>query len=605
LAQEICLSAAPAPVVVHIAGMPSRQSGVVALTSQDDNSSDVGSAAGGLSARSGSKSASSTLRSVKTSVTALVPGILTARWSRPRSARRGSKDGASVCDEEEIFINMLAKATFERSLSEEEVMAVLATCPEVAWLAECSRRMPLPEGWCKLQAKSSNPRPRFQCEKTGGVSDTPPHFQHFVHLAKLITYARQSPAEAATAREHVQATIRTVNSDMEELAKAWSGPHLDPDTGAQYYYCPATEVSTWENPFQGEMFLACVAERLLDSCAFKTETPAGESAEAGLASAGDMSSARQSRNTAAGVKRSGVAKAAANDRGAACTTGATGAPAAEGESDAWAALDDLIEIGYKPTEKPPTEQAWDAVSQLLAAQTAPGAKNLETSKPAAAAARPAIAPAPGAAAPSPATAPSAAAQTAAVVPSAAAPAAVTAAAAAAADLRPAADMAATAAVNPQEADAAAEVRALRSTVMRLEQQVADLQSKGQATGPPTEGAKGVSPEDMAALWQAMAALDARVHQKGANVETTSKENICRNDATHQAMAPTSKVPSTLPRADAPRSELDRVLSPRRRDIDQRAELFEGGAGPGAKAAGGYQTLKQLPKAPKGLAAGTR
>jgi len=193
---------------------------------------------------------------------------LPARLMRPRSANTQSSSLATQNeegqDEElEAFTKRLLTGIYGQPLQASHAQDALAACPELHWLAECSRRMPLPPGWSRVPSKAEPAgKLLYRCDATSGVSDTPPCFRHFVELGRRVANTRASPQEALENIACIRSLLDEVNAELMSLEQKWSGPHRDPSTQAEYYHCASTDTSSWEYP--GALMMTMLAKRGLE-----------------------------------------------------------------------------------------------------------------------------------------------------------------------------------------------------------------------------------------------------------------------------------------------------------------------------------------------------
>jgi len=154
---------------------------------------------------------------------------------------------------------------YGEALAQDAASRVMKSCPEVEWLAQCGIGAPLPATWIK---KASRKAVFFINTKTGEESQVMPQFSHFALMARLVLKARQSKNDAHKALARVAALRDNIFEEAAALLKGWSGPHIDPSSGAEFFYCQAKGESSWTNPAASETYVAYVADRLLHSAAF-------------------------------------------------------------------------------------------------------------------------------------------------------------------------------------------------------------------------------------------------------------------------------------------------------------------------------------------------
>eukprot|EP00931_Biecheleriopsis_adriatica_P003748 TRINITY_DN105517_c0_g1_i1.p1 TRINITY_DN105517_c0_g1~~TRINITY_DN105517_c0_g1_i1.p1 ORF type:complete len:529 (+),score=82.30 TRINITY_DN105517_c0_g1_i1:50-1636(+) len=196
----------------------------------------------------------------------------------PCHSGRGSK----ACN---ITPELLLQQLYEQPLTREQKAAVLTACPEVPWLADCACRCPLTPAWREvwLQRDSIEIRePAYINDGTGEVSDVPPQLQHFVSLAWFLVRARLQPEHAERMAARIGAMMESAFKQVRSLSACWTGPHLDPSSGRDYFHCTSAGVSSWQNPCKELTFVARCAERLLQSSAFQKQPNAALQDQDGL-----------------------------------------------------------------------------------------------------------------------------------------------------------------------------------------------------------------------------------------------------------------------------------------------------------------------------------
>lgn len=215
------------------------------------------------------------------------PSDSKASRSAPSAPVKEAAEGDNV--EVDALTRKMLAAVYEQPLAEEQAAVVLGICPEVSWLVQCTLRSPLPPGWRQRSNGS------YVNSETGEKSALSPILDSFAKLARLALHARQAPSTAATAA----AWVRRARDDA--LKKAlrqqdeWTGPHLDESAGAEYYHNSSTGTSTWSSPFAPDMYLAHVADRLLQSEAFPTRSSEDPTLEDVAA---EIQTARQAQKSA-------------------------------------------------------------------------------------------------------------------------------------------------------------------------------------------------------------------------------------------------------------------------------------------------------------------
>merc|ERR1711862_506562 len=93
-------------------------------------------------------------------------------------------------------------------------------------------------------------------------------FMFFAALAKYALHARQNPSSAACAAQWVLHHRECVLRKALSIQESWSGPHMYEATHTEYWHCQETGISSWTNPAAQIIFLATVADQLLQSSAF-------------------------------------------------------------------------------------------------------------------------------------------------------------------------------------------------------------------------------------------------------------------------------------------------------------------------------------------------
>jgi len=177
------------------------------------------------------------------------------------------QNSAEAAEEEVSATKALLSEIYERRFADEEAWSVLSSCPEIGWLVECYCRAPLPPNWRKSNLIAGE-APRFANEDTGEVTTSPPWFKYFTRLAQLVLRARLVSSSAGQAKYLVRTILQETRALAGSLEARWSGPHIDPSTESEYYHCPESGVSVWDNPSSWAKFVVSVAEKLLESDAF-------------------------------------------------------------------------------------------------------------------------------------------------------------------------------------------------------------------------------------------------------------------------------------------------------------------------------------------------
>lgn len=335
-------------------------------------------------ASGGGSRPASALRALKSSVTEARDGIrkpskgILHSWftSKVRQDGVSSRDGSSKtsahgedvpgqCGSEEgVVAKMILGSVYARPLSDEETIAVLSTCREVAWLVECYCQNPVPPGWRKSKVAPGD-TPLFACEASGDVTETAPHLEYYARLAEYVIHAYHKPELIPQLVQWMQHIAREAQTMAAGLQATWTGPHLDPSSGAEYFFCKTTNLSSWENPCTWIMFVACVAERLLQSEALSD--PTGSKSEA---TRDTTSRDNQGKDAAvpSGARSSATTSRHNQHEGSAVPSAAL---PSDGQGNPWSALEDLEAMQNDSGQpKGPTNSGWAAVEEQLATQTA-------------------------------------------------------------------------------------------------------------------------------------------------------------------------------------------------------------------------------------------
>jgi len=176
-------------------------------------------------------------------------------------------------DEVQGLTNDLLNAVYGEMLTPDIVSTIKNSCPEVEWLAQCGIGAPLPKGWIR---KGGRKGACYINAMTGEELQVMPQFSNLALLARLVLRAKQSEEEAYNAMARVEALRDNIFEDACTVLKDWSGPHIDPSSGAEFFYCEAKGESSWTNPMASETYMAHVADRLLQSDVFLGATAEGQ-----------------------------------------------------------------------------------------------------------------------------------------------------------------------------------------------------------------------------------------------------------------------------------------------------------------------------------------
>merc|ERR1712232_673607 len=145
------------------------------------------------------------------------------------------------------------------------------------------------------------------------------------------------------------------------IESQWTGPHVDQERMEEYWHCPSTGISVWDDPKNWASFIERVAEQLLQTGAFCPEREQADSAE--------QQKPQPSEST--GRKKGSV------DQSDVVSMFAAGAILDKNISsnvpkpaDAWAALDDLLEMGTSAPSAQAGDKAagWEAIEKDIASQ---------------------------------------------------------------------------------------------------------------------------------------------------------------------------------------------------------------------------------------------
>jgi len=154
---------------------------------------------------------------------------------------------------------------YQHPLADEEITAVLLSCPEVEWLAQCAISSPLPSGWRQVTASIDmlNKMPLYLDEKSGEVSQTPPFLSPYVSLANLAIHATHNPAMISSIMECIRVGREQLKQQAAWLDLGWTGPYTETSSGQTFYHCHSSGQSAWVNPGAPSEFAANVADKLL------------------------------------------------------------------------------------------------------------------------------------------------------------------------------------------------------------------------------------------------------------------------------------------------------------------------------------------------------
>jgi len=160
------------------------------------------------------------------------------------------------------YAQMLLNAACETKLETEAIVALSERQPELAWLARCMQRCPLPPCWTRLDDEGASATQTYLNTADDRTTDEPPLLPQFVELAKHMMSWRRRPRDAAKVSLALQDYRQESFEEARCIRAQWTGPHLDQATGEEFWHCPASGVSTWGDPGAAADFVARVAERL-------------------------------------------------------------------------------------------------------------------------------------------------------------------------------------------------------------------------------------------------------------------------------------------------------------------------------------------------------
>jgi len=184
---------------------------------------------------------------------------------RAPSPRQPAPTAASAGHREMLEVQVVAKQllteVYRTEVSEDTAFGTLQSYPEIAWLAHCASRCPQPPCWGRYDAQEgTGGQACFINSQTGEASPHPPLLRHFAHLAALALQARQ---EDKNVKADLHRALEQVRADSELAKTAWDGPHIDTESGAQYWFSADLGCSTWGDPAAAADFLARVISELI------------------------------------------------------------------------------------------------------------------------------------------------------------------------------------------------------------------------------------------------------------------------------------------------------------------------------------------------------
>jgi len=160
----------------------------------------------------------------------------------------------------------IIEAVWSQTLSDEAIQEAEEVYPEIPWLAECLQRAPLPVEWNRRVVKDAEGGSVCYVNScTGDVLDQSPFFDVFVEMAHVVASATQD-SDAANLQD-CQAQVKEIREEAlhaaHSLRDTWT-QHMDPATGTPYYHNEEIGFSTWRMPASAQLYIAWVADRLLN-----------------------------------------------------------------------------------------------------------------------------------------------------------------------------------------------------------------------------------------------------------------------------------------------------------------------------------------------------
>jgi len=153
----------------------------------------------------------------------------------------------------------LLNEVFDFPVTEDASVSILDQYPELAWLAHCMQRCPLPPCWTSVDGEGES---RYIDMETGDNTEVQPLLKNFSEMARLMLEWRQAPSAALHVSKELQSRFDYATEEAARSRRVWTGPHVDQSTGMKFWHCEATGRSTWGDPGAASEFLARVAERL-------------------------------------------------------------------------------------------------------------------------------------------------------------------------------------------------------------------------------------------------------------------------------------------------------------------------------------------------------
>ena len=134
----------------------------------------------------------------------------------------------------------------------------MRACPEIEWLVQCAIIAPSPPEWHKELGRDITLH-------TGETATEPPLLLHYIEIARILLQACQGPTHALEAAGELHMFLEEVRREVNEVGQQWSGPYIEPESNEEYYYCDATDLSSWERPAVAQEYVAAVVEHLLEN----------------------------------------------------------------------------------------------------------------------------------------------------------------------------------------------------------------------------------------------------------------------------------------------------------------------------------------------------
>lgn len=189
---------------------------------------------------------------------ALTPGLLSGCHEQAGSARQG----AHQLTEPQMLARQMLSSLYHQDISVEVVLNTLQEYPHVAWVAQCAARCPQPPYWVKVEDVEGPGSCIFANSQTGETSPCHPLHQQFTYLAGLVLKGLRGRNPDVSLK--LRAMLEQSHADTQLTRTVWNGPHLDPSSGAEYWFNTESGTSTWGDPAVASEFLARVISALID-----------------------------------------------------------------------------------------------------------------------------------------------------------------------------------------------------------------------------------------------------------------------------------------------------------------------------------------------------